>query len=117
MDDVPGGQVPGAGDRGFADFDRSMLITFRLDGGPAAAADRPRHPSPVLQLVVGGVDDGVDRLFRQVPLQDDNMRVSNRPLPAQDVTSATRFARVAGVASNKARTPIDSMAMDAQATP
>jgi hypothetical protein len=49
-------------------------VAFSLDHGSTAAEDSPGNTSTVLQVSVGGIDDGIDSFFDQVPL--DNLDAS-----------------------------------------
>src|SRR5208282_4313813 len=59
VDHVAGLQAAARCDRGAAHRDRADLVAFRLNAGPALAADRPGDATAELKVVVGGVDDRV----------------------------------------------------------
>lgn len=72
MDYIFGRKRPGAGDRRQTGTHRSVfvhpVVRFLLDDRAARPDDGRRHSATMLQSFVGGVDDGVDPLSRQVTL-------------------------------------------------
>ena len=68
VDHVAGFQLASGGNRGAAHRDGADLVAFGLDFQAALAANRAGHASAELQIVVGGVDDGVGLHLRQVAL-------------------------------------------------
>src|SRR5579863_3629267 len=72
---MPRAKLPSSGDRRAADGNGPDRVTFLLDGVAALAANRARHSSSKLQVVVSGVDDGIGVALRQVPNHQMNFGV------------------------------------------
>ena len=74
VDHVTGREVARRGDGGPARPDRAVLgdplVRLALDDRAAGLRDRRGNTATVLEVLVGGIDDGRDRLGRQIPLDD-----------------------------------------------
>jgi len=74
VDDELGGQVASTRDGDFARRDGTVLahpfVAFPLDDFPAFSDDGSRHAPTVLKVRIGGVDDGVHLLLRDVAPND-----------------------------------------------
>src|SRR5581483_2720734 len=68
VDDEPGGQVASGGGDGAAGRDVADASAPPFDGRAAGGVDRPADAAARGEMFVGGVDDGVDRLGRDVAL-------------------------------------------------
>jgi len=53
-----------------AHSDRADSVAVRLDFWATRPGDRSSHAAAELQVAIGGVDDGVDVLGREVSLQN-----------------------------------------------
>ena len=70
VDDVACCELSAAGDGCIADGNASDGVAFALDFFAALAPDRSRDARAQLQIIVGGVDDGIRIHVRQVALLD-----------------------------------------------
>jgi len=66
-------QPAAAGDGGCSDGDRADLVALLLNRDSALAANGSGHAPAELQIVVGGVDDGIHIHLRQVALQEHDL--------------------------------------------
>src|SRR5216683_2325882 len=111
MNDMTTWQFARSRDRRLSNLHGSVSIALALNRRPATHADRARYSSTQYELVVGGVDDRIDSLLRQVAGSDHDSRRRHSS------TSATRSPNSSGVALAIPFTPIDEMVIDAHATP
>ena len=69
VDHVAGLQISAASDRRAAHRDGPDGIAFLLNAFAAFAQNRPGHAAAKLEIIVGGIDDGVGIHFRQIALR------------------------------------------------
>ena len=72
MDHVAGAQIAARGDRRAADGNAADGVAFLLNRIAALAADRSGHAAAELQIIIRGIDDGVDIHLRQIALHEDD---------------------------------------------
>ena len=74
VDDVVGRQGPGTGDGCLAGLHWTKLrdpsIRFFLDRIPTRPDDGAGHPTTMFEVLVGGIDDGIDTLLGEVALDN-----------------------------------------------
>src|SRR6267378_6884105 len=103
VDDKAGFELAAPGDRRATDLDRANRVALRLDGRTAAPGNGNGHAATENQVVIRGVDDGVDILLGEVALQDidpETARVPGHPVgwtcQAIEAIRASTSARVIG---------------------
>jgi len=72
MEDISGGQPACGGNGCVADPDGADPVAFFLNSGSAFAGDGPGQAAAEDQIIIGGIDDGVDGAGGDVALFDEN---------------------------------------------
>src|SRR6185503_20006894 len=94
VDHVAGGEEAGGGDDRLPLRQRTLALPDPLalleDGGSATAVDGAVHAAPAHQARVGGVDDGVHRLSREVALRQ--LEAGAAEAAAHENDAARRFS-------------------------
>src|SRR5205823_13475071 len=82
MDHMARLQPAAASYRSVADLDRADGPALRLNGRTTRSGDGAGHPTSQLEVVVRGVDDGIDVLDGQIALLDFNRQAIDPPAHA-----------------------------------
>src|SRR5207248_8776590 len=83
VDDKVGFELAAPSDRRTTDLDWANRLTLRLDGRTAAPGNGPGHAATQNQVIIRGIDDGIDILLGEVGLQDidrETARVPGHPV-------------------------------------
>src|SRR5437016_6292770 len=82
VDYVAGSERAAARDRGVAHLDRTNRPALGLDRRPTRSGDGARDSTSQLEVVVGGVDDGIDILNGEIALLDFDRQALDPPAHA-----------------------------------